>query len=73
MIFIFRLNQPRYATLPNIMKAKKKPIEVIDPKDLGVLVKNRLKIVELTEPPKRSGGKIVESVDELVEHIKKAL
>jgi electron transfer flavoprotein beta subunit len=51
-----RLNEPRYVTLPNIMKAKKKPLEVIKPEDLGVDVAPRLKTLKLAEPPKRSAG-----------------
>jgi electron transfer flavoprotein beta subunit len=51
-----RLNEPRYVTLPNIMKAKKKPLEVIKPEDLGVDVTPRLKTLKLAEPPKRSAG-----------------
>ncbi|KAK9709126.1 putative electron transfer flavoprotein subunit [Basidiobolus ranarum] len=66
-----RLNEPRYASLPNIMKAKKKPVAKITPEELSVDIKPRLQILEVTEPPKRSGGKIVESVDELVDKLKK--
>jgi electron transfer flavoprotein beta subunit len=51
-----RLNTPRYATLPNIMKAKKKPLETIKPADLGVDVAPRLKTLKVAEPPKRKGG-----------------
>jgi electron transfer flavoprotein beta subunit len=51
-----RLNEPRYVTLPNIMKAKKKPLEVIKPEDLGVDVTPRLKTLKVVEPPKRSAG-----------------
>jgi electron transfer flavoprotein beta subunit len=56
---------PRYATLPNIMKAKKKPLKKITPADLGVDVTPRLEILEVSEPPKRVGGGKVESVDEV--------
>ncbi len=51
-----RLNEPRYVTLPNIMKAKKKPLEVVKPADLGVDVGARLKTLKVVEPPKRSAG-----------------
>ena len=51
-----RLNEPRYVTLPNIMKAKKKPLEILKPADLGVDVTPRIKTLKVTEPPKRSAG-----------------
>ncbi len=66
-----RLNTPRYATLPNIMKAKKKPLTKLTPKDLDVDITPRQEIVKVTEPPKRQGGGKVGSVEELVERIKK--
>ncbi|KAF9013605.1 hypothetical protein BGZ52_006876 [Haplosporangium bisporale] len=65
-----RLNTPRYASLPNIMKAKKKPLEKIAVASLGVDVKPRLEILKVAEPAKRQGGKIVESVDDLVDKLK---
>ena len=65
-----RLNEPRYASLPNIMKAKKKPIETVTPEDLGVDVAPRLKTLKVVEPPKRQAGVIVGSVGELVEKLK---
>jgi electron transfer flavoprotein beta subunit len=65
-----RLNEPRYVTLPNIMKAKKKPLEVIKPEALGVDVAPRLKILSVTEPPKRSAGVKVADVAELVAKLK---
>ncbi|KAF9362759.1 hypothetical protein BGX34_005560 [Mortierella sp. NVP85] len=65
-----RLNTPRYASLPNIMKAKKKPLEKKTVADLGVDVKPRLTILKVAEPPKRQGGKLVESVDDLVDKLK---
>jgi len=65
-----RLNEPRYAKLPDIMKAKKKPLEEITPDDLGVDVSPRLSIVKVEEPPVRQGGGKVESVDELIEKLK---
>ena len=65
-----RLNQPRYATLPNIMKAKKKPIHVMTPDDLGVDVEPRLETVKVEEPVKRKGGVILKSVEELVDKLK---
>jgi electron transfer flavoprotein beta subunit len=65
-----RLNTPRYASLPNIMKAKKKPIETLKADDLGVDVAPRLKTVKVVEPPKRQAGIKVESVAELVDKLK---
>ena len=65
-----RLNEPRYASLPNIMKAKKKPIEKIVVKDLGVDVSNRIQQLKVVEPPKRRGGIKVKSVAELVGKLK---
>jgi electron transfer flavoprotein beta subunit len=65
-----RLNEPRYVTLPNIMKAKKKPLDVIRPEDLGVDVAPRLKILKVTEPPKRSAGIKVSDVAALVDKLK---
>ena len=65
-----RLNEPRYASLPNIMKAKKKPIEKIVVKDLGVDVTNRIQQLKVEEPPKRKGGTKVKSVAELVSKLK---
>jgi electron transfer flavoprotein beta subunit len=61
-----RLNEPRYATLPNIMKAKKKPLEVVKPDALGVDVTPRLATLKVVEPPKRKGGGKVADVKELV-------
>ncbi|NEX60502.1 electron transfer flavoprotein subunit beta/FixA family protein [Noviherbaspirillum galbum] len=65
-----RLNEPRYVTLPNIMKAKKKPLENVKPADLGVDVTPRLKTLKVAEPPKRSAGIVVKTVDELVSKLK---
>ena len=65
-----RLNEPRYVTLPNIMKAKKKPLETIKPEDLGVDVAPRLKTLKVAEPPKRSAGVMVPDVQTLVEKLK---
>lgn len=65
-----RLNEPRYASLPNIMKAKKKPIETTAPSDLGVDVAPRTKVLKVTEPPVREAGVKVSSVAELVEKLK---
>ncbi len=65
-----RLNQPRYASLPNIMKAKKKPLDEKTPADLGVDVTPRLKVVKTSEPPKRQAGQKVKSVAELVDKLK---
>jgi len=61
-----RLNEPRYVTLPNIMKAKKKPLEVLKPEALGVDITPRLKTLKVVEPPKRKGGGRVADVKELV-------
>jgi electron transfer flavoprotein beta subunit len=61
-----RLNEPRYVTLPNIMKAKKKPLEILKPADLGVDVAPRLKTLQVSEPPKRSAGILVPDVATLV-------
>ena len=65
-----RLNEPRYASLPNIMKAKKKPIDVLTPADLGVDVTPRLVTLKVDEPAKRQGGAKVGSVEELVTKLK---
>jgi electron transfer flavoprotein beta subunit len=65
-----RLNEPRYASLPNIMKAKKKPIEQMSPADLGVDPAPRLQTVKVVEPPKREGGAKVADVAELVSKLK---
>jgi electron transfer flavoprotein beta subunit len=65
-----RLNEPRYASLPNIMKAKKKPLDVKEVGSLGVDVAPRLKVVKVTEPPKRAGGVKVENAAELVNKLK---
>ncbi len=65
-----RLNEPRYASLPNIMKARKKPIETIKPADLGVDPAPRLTTLKVTEPPKRQAGRKVGSVAELVEKLR---
>jgi len=65
-----RLNEPRYASLPNIMKAKKKPIETVSPADLGIDASPRLVTLKVEEPSKRSAGVKVGSVAELVEKLK---
>ncbi len=65
-----RLNEPRYVTLPNIMKAKKKQLDVFKPEDLGVDVKPRLKTLKVVEPPKRSAGIKVADVAALVDKLK---
>jgi electron transfer flavoprotein beta subunit len=67
-----RLNEPRYASLPNIMKAKKKPLDEKTPADYGVEVANRLEIVKTVEPAARAAGIKVASVDELIEKLKEA-
>jgi electron transfer flavoprotein beta subunit len=65
-----RLNEPRYVTLPNIMKAKKKPLSTVRPEDLGVDVTPRLKTLKVVEPPGRSAGITVPDVKTLVEKLK---
>ena len=65
-----RLNEPRYATLPNIMKAKKKPLDTITPEALGVEVTPRLKTLKVSEPAKRKAGVMVSNVNELVTKLK---
>ncbi len=65
-----RLNEPRYASLPNIMKAKKKPIEVLAPEDLGIDVTPRLETLQVVEPPPRQAGVMVASVADLVDKLR---
>ena len=65
-----RLNEPRYPSLPNIMKAKKKPLETKKPEDFGVDLAPRLQVVKTTEPPQRKGGVKVSDVAELVRKLK---
>jgi len=65
-----RLNEPRFASLPNIMKAKKKPIDTLSPEELDVDVTPRVTVVKVTEPPKREAGVKVESVAELVDKLR---
>ena len=65
-----RLNEPRYASLPNIMKAKKKPLEKKTLQDYGIDVEKRLKTVKVTEPPPRQGGGKVEDVDGMISKLK---
>jgi electron transfer flavoprotein beta subunit len=65
-----RLNEPRYASLPNIMKAKKKPIEQVTPEDLGVDPSNRLQVLKVSEPPTREAGVKVSDVGELVDKLR---
>jgi electron transfer flavoprotein beta subunit len=67
-----RLNEPRYASLPNIMKAKKKPIDEKTAADYGVDIKPRLQVIKTAEPPLRKAGVKVKSVAELVEKLKEA-
>jgi electron transfer flavoprotein beta subunit len=67
-----RLNQPRYASLPNIMKAKKKPIAEKTAADYGVDTTPRLKVLKVSEPPRRGGGVKVASVAELLDRLKDA-
>jgi len=67
-----RLNEPRYASLPNIMKAKKKPLDVKELGSLGVDTAPRLKVVKVTEPPKRTAGIKVETAGDLVTNLKTA-
>ena len=65
-----RLNEPRYASLPNIMKAKKKPIEQVTPGDLGVDPSNRLQVLKVSEPPTREAGVKVSDVSDLVDKLR---
>ncbi|MDG1205236.1 MAG: electron transfer flavoprotein subunit beta/FixA family protein [Pseudomonadales bacterium] len=65
-----RLNEPRYASLPNIMKAKKKPIDIMSPADLGIDVTPRVKTLKVTPPAERQAGITVESVEQLVDKLK---
>jgi electron transfer flavoprotein beta subunit len=65
-----RLNEPRYASLPNIMKARRKPIETLKPEDLGVDPAQRLTLLGVAEPPRRQAGKKVASVAELVQKLR---
>merc|ERR1712039_415583 len=65
-----RLNEPRYATLPNLMKAKKKKMEVMDSTDMGVDLEPRLQVLRVEDPPQRAGGKKVDSVDDLLDKLK---
>jgi len=65
-----RLNTPRYATLPNIMKAKKKPLKKVTPKDLGVDTTARIEIISVEEPPVRQAGALVPDVDSLIAKLK---
>ena len=65
-----RLNEPRYASLPNIMKAKKKPIDEKAPADYGVDITPRLKVLKVSEPPKRQAGIKVKTVAELLDKLK---
>ena len=65
-----RLNEPRYATLPNIMKAKKKPLDTVKPADLGVDVAPRLSTLKVAEPPKRSAGVRVADIAQLIDKLK---
>ncbi|KAG8658576.1 hypothetical protein MANES_03G165500v8 [Manihot esculenta] len=65
-----RLNQPRYATLPNIMKAKSKVVKKYTPQELNVEIKSDLEVIDVTEPPKRKAGVIVSSVDVLIDKLK---
>ncbi len=65
-----RLNTPRYASLPNIMKAKKKPLDIVKPEELGVDLAPRLKVLKVTEPPKRKAGIKVPDVATLVDKLK---
>ncbi|KAI8647373.1 hypothetical protein BD408DRAFT_335054 [Parasitella parasitica] len=65
-----RLNEPRYASLPNIMKAKKKPLVKLTPEDLGVDISPRIETLKVEEPPKRVGGRKVENVDDLIDKLR---
>lgn len=65
-----RLNEPRYASLPNIMKAKRKPLDVLEVESLNVDLQPRQQVVEVTAPPKRESGEIVSSVDDLIDKLR---
>ncbi|CAO3704019.1 unnamed protein product [Rhizopus stolonifer] len=65
-----RLNEPRYASLPNIMKAKKKPLVKITPEELGIDISPRLQTLKVEEPAKRAGGRKVENVDDLLDKLR---
>jgi electron transfer flavoprotein beta subunit len=65
-----RLNEPRYASLPNIMKAKKKPIQQVSIEDLNIKIENRLNVLKVEEPNKRQSGVMLKTVDELVDKLK---
>jgi electron transfer flavoprotein beta subunit len=65
-----RLNEPRFASLPNIMKAKRKPLDTVTPEALGVDVTPRIRTLKVEEPPKRQGGVKVADVDELIAKLK---
>ncbi|XP_044526968.1 electron transfer flavoprotein subunit beta [Gracilinanus agilis] len=67
-----RLNEPRYATLPNIMKAKKKKVEVVKPGDLGVDTSSRISVLSVEDPPQRTAGVKVETTEDLVAKLKEA-
>uniref|UniRef100_A0A8C5QKV0 Electron transfer flavoprotein subunit beta n=1 Tax=Leptobrachium leishanense TaxID=445787 RepID=A0A8C5QKV0_9ANUR len=67
-----RLNEPRYATLPNIMKAKKKKIESVKPSDLGVDISSRIQILSVEDPPQRQAGVKVETVEDLISKLKES-
>lgn len=64
------LNEPRYASLPNIMKAKKKPLVKFTPEDLGVDITPRIQTLKVEEPAKRVGGRKVDSVDDLIDKLR---
>tara|TARA_B100001029_G_scaffold39994_1_gene31068 strand:- start:928 stop:1680 length:753 start_codon:yes stop_codon:yes gene_type:complete len=65
-----RLNEPRYASLPNIMKAKQKPLDIVKADDLGINIEPRLTTLKVSPPPQREAGIVVETVEELVEKLK---
>jgi electron transfer flavoprotein beta subunit len=65
-----RLNEPRYATLPNIMKAKSKPMAMKNPADYGIDTAPRLRVLKVVEPKKREAGIKVKTVDELIDHLR---
>lgn len=70
IVLVHSLNEPRYASLPNIMKAKKKPLIKLTPEDLGIDISPRIETLKVEEPAKRVGGRKVDSVDDLIDKLR---